>query len=182
MTEPTGTRLFSLHLSMVARIALGTGLAAAVILVLTLAFAVDRSGATYAELVQAHAITQRNLGPAFLVGGLALASITGFLTWLICLYSSFRVAGPLFRFTRNLEQASETDLLSDIRRNDCLHDLADELKAQVGELHAHYRRLDALAGKAVEAIERDGEAARDEVSRILEELAEAAGRARLEED
>ena len=180
MTEHAGTRLFSMHLSMVARIALGSALLATLILALTLMFAVDSGGTTYAELVQAHSITQRNLGPAFLVAGLVLAVVIGLLTWAICLFSSFRVAGPLFRFTRNLEQASEMDEVAGIRQNDCLHDLADELKASIARLHEHYRELDALAEEALHVLDQDGERADDRLKGLIEDMEAVDHRARVD--
>ena len=180
MTEHAGMRLFSMHLSMVARIALGSALLATLILALTLMFAVDSGGTTYAELVRAHSITQRNLGPAFLVAGLVLSIVIGLLTWAICLFSSFRVAGPLFRFTRNLEQASETDEVAGIRQDDCLHDLSDELKASITRLHQHYRELDALAEEALRVLEQDGEQAAEPLQGLIEDMEAVERRARVD--
>jgi len=180
-SRPPGRRLFSLHLSLVARIALGTAILAGAILLLTLAFAVDQSGTTYAELVRAHHITQRNLGPAFLVAGLFVASATGFITWLVCLYSSFRVAGPLFRFTRNLEHASETVELPGIRRGDCLHDLSDQLQDSVGQLHDHYKEINQLTEQALALMEKEEETSRARLGLILERLKALDERVRLED-
>ena len=180
MTETGGRRLFSLHLSMVARIALGTAVAAALVLGLVLLLAVDHSGTTYAELVQAHSITRRNLGPAFLVGGLVLAVVVALSTWLICLYSSFRVAGPLYRFTRNLEQASAGGKPLDIRRDDCLQDLSTELKGSLEHLQAQHHELEGLAREGLRLIEVQGESGRADLQEILDAMETVANRARLD--
>jgi len=175
-----GHRLFSLHLSLVARIALGTAVLAVSALLLMLLVVVDQNGATYAELVRAQRITQQNLGPAFLVAGLFVASATGIITWLICLYSSFRVAGPLFRFTRNLELASDTVELPSIRNEDCLHELSEQLQDSVRQLHAHYDEIEQLSDQALALIEREGETSRSELGFILKQLRERDERVRLE--
>jgi len=178
--QPGGRRLFSLHLSLVARIALGTAALAAGILLVTLLFVVDHNGATYAELVRAHRITQQNLGPALLIAGLFVASATGIITWLICLYSSFRVAGPLFRFTRNLELASDTIKLPSIRNEDCLHELSDQLQDSVRQLHAHYDEIEQLTDQALALIESESEVPRSELGPILKQLKKLDERVRLE--
>ena len=72
-------------------------------------------GVSYLQNVQSLAMTHRQLPMVMLAGGLTLAAGTGLTTWLITLYSSFRVAGPLYRFSRNLELGIETGRVPRIR-------------------------------------------------------------------
>lgn len=112
--------LFSLR--RVARIALGIGAGAACVPAVTVFFLGDRSGACYDELIRSRSLNQQLLGPALAIGGLVLVAFSTALTWGIALYSSFRVAGPLFRLTRNLETAvarGPADLFQSAPRTAC---------------------------------------------------------------
>jgi len=157
-------------MKIVSRVALATGLAAGVVLVLALLFAVDSGGASYVELIRSQSITRQNLGPALLISGLFLVSFTGFVTWLICLYGSFRVAGPLYRFARNLEVADQASRLIGIREGDCFQDVSRELLDSVGSLRAHYRKLGELAARAEELLESSDPQARSELAETINSL------------
>jgi len=78
-------------------------------------------GASYFDVVRAHVLTHRQLGPALLVGGLILLVLVAAITWLVALYGSFRFAGPLYRFTRNLREASRQPPMG-IRQDDALQE------------------------------------------------------------
>lgn len=100
-TEKSREILF--HLRWVSKIPLWIGATAAVGLVIDLFFITGDAGTAYGELIHSRNLAQHQLGPALLIGGIFLVSFGALLTWLIALYSSFRVAGPLFRLTRNLK-------------------------------------------------------------------------------
>jgi len=157
-------------MKIVSRVALATGLAAGVLLVLALLFAVDSGGASYAELIRSQSITRQKLGPALFISGLFLVSFTGFITWLICLYGSFRVAGPLYRFARNLEIADQAGRLTGIREDDCFQDVSRELLDSVGSLRAHYRELGELATCAEELLKSPDPQARSELAETINSL------------
>lgn len=184
MTEASngdaGRGLSAVHIRMVSRVALATGLAAGVVLVLALLFAVDSGGAGYAELIQSQTITRKNLGPALLISGLFLVSFTAFVTWLVCLYGSFRVAGPLYRFARNLEIADQTSRLSGIREDDCFQDVSRELRDSVGSLRAHYQQLSELAARAEALLKSPDPQARGELAETINSLKELERRVRLD--
>ncbi len=71
--------------------------------------------ASYADSIQSLSLTKKNLPFIMLIGGLLLAAGTGFTTWLITLYSTFRVAGPLYRFQKNLETGIHTGNVPRVR-------------------------------------------------------------------
>jgi hypothetical protein len=133
------------YLRWVAKIALTVGVMAAAGLTVALFVATDGSGATYGELVQSHTITQRLLAPALLISGLFLLALTAVLTWLVSLYSSFRIAGPLFRLTKNLEAsiADGPGRALPIRTTDRLHAEAQLLDASLHAVARHLAAIDA---------------------------------------
>ncbi len=75
----------------------------AIIGLITVFFLAGTPQESYADSIQSLSLTKKNLPIIMLIGGLVLAAGTGFTTWLITLYSTFRVAGPLYRFQKNLE-------------------------------------------------------------------------------
>lgn len=131
------------HVRWVARIALLIGVATAVGLVLTLNFVTNATGSSYGALIEARSITQDRLGPALLLGGLVLSAFAAVITWLITLYSSFRIAGPLFRLSRNLEKSIRKGPTPPIpiRASDRLHQEAALLDECVIALESHYASL-----------------------------------------
>ncbi len=99
---------------------------------------------TYLQHVQSLALTQRHLPITMLLCGLLLAVGTGLTTWLIVLYSSFRVAGPLYRFARNLEAGAQTGAVPRIRirHTDYLQAECRALEEAVAAVEAHRGSLD----------------------------------------
>jgi hypothetical protein len=131
------------HLRWVARIALWVGAVAAAALAVMLYLLTDTASWSYSELIKSHSITQHNLGPALLIGGVFLLGFTAVLTWLIALYSSFRIAGPLFRLSRNLEVSIAQGPVKPvpIRESDRLRQEAALLEESLGVLASHYKEL-----------------------------------------
>jgi len=75
----------------------------AVIGLLIVFFSVTSPGESYQQNIRALSLSHKNLPWIMLITGLILTLFTGLITWLITLYSSFQLAGPLFRFSRNVE-------------------------------------------------------------------------------
>lgn len=128
------------HLRWVAKIALSVGAASSAGLVIMLYVLTDSSGTSYGELIKSHSVTQYHLGPALLIGGFFLLGFTAVLTWLITLYSSFRIAGPLFRLARNLETSitQGPGKPVPIRESDRLRGEAALLEDSLSALTSHY--------------------------------------------
>lgn len=152
-TDDTPEILF--HLRWVAKIALSIGAVAAVGLVAMLFALTDTTGASYGELIKSRSVTQHLLGPALLIGGFFLLAFTAALTWLIALYSSFRVAGPLFRLSRNLESSISRwpGKPLPIRAGDRLHREAALLEESLGTLTSHYESLREEVDQALAQID-----------------------------
>lgn len=132
------------HLRWIAKIALSIGAMAAAGLWLTLTLLTDNSGTSYGELIQSSNFVHAYLGPMLLIGGCLLVACAGLITWLIALYSSFRVAGPLFRFSRNIERAIAQGPIKPIpiREDDRLHRDAILLTHSLAAVEMHYRQLE----------------------------------------
>ena len=139
-----------------ARIAGGTSLLAGLVLLGVVFWIGDSGGSSYFDVVRAHVLTQRQLGPALLVGGLILLVLVAAITWLVALYGSFRIAGPLYRFTRNLRQADAT-APQGIRHDDGLQATSTHLQRAWENLH-HLREALNQAARTAEAARAAGDA------------------------
>ncbi len=162
------------HLRWVGRIALLVGALAALGLAGFLYLVADPAGHTYGELIQSHSITQGLLRPGLIVGGVFLLAIAAVITWMIALYSSFRIAGPLFRFSRNLRVAIAKGARTPIpiRQGDRLHAEARMLHEALTAVHDYYATLDAAIAAARGSAADP--AARAESIRRLREIHECA--------
>lgn len=144
-TKPGGSETPEIlfHLRWVAKIALSAGALATSGLAIVLFALTDKTGASYGELIKSHSIAQDNLGQALLIGGFFLVAFTCVITWLISLYSSFLIAGPLFRLSRNIEASLVHGPIKPlpIRDSDQLHREAALLEDSMGVLTRHYQEL-----------------------------------------
>lgn len=147
--------LIFLHLKLVAKV----GLCLSVLSVLTICAVLlvlgGASGESYEALVRSNSQMRQHLNEAMLLGGLALVAVTGLVTWLIVLYSSFRIAGPLFRLSQNLKLANESDSLKliDLRQGDALNKQADDIKQAVSALRQHRVEITQRVDEALLALE-----------------------------
>lgn len=161
--------LIFFHLKLVAKISLGVGTVAVLSLLVSLALISGDSGDSYAEIIRNNSITRAHLGTVMLLIGLMLVAIAGVITWLIALYSSFRIAGPLYRFSQNLKLASVSNSapLIDLRKGDSLLDQAENIKQAVSTLREHYVAVEQASADASSALERqDAAAYADAVARL----------------
>lgn len=167
---------FLLRLRMVAKIALIVGGLACLGLVLALNFITDKSGVNYQTIIHSHSLSRQQLGPALLVAGLFLVSFSGVITWLISQYTSFRIAGPLFRFARNLEMFIEQGPVAPIptRKEDHLKQEEQQIKRSIAKLQNHYGALRVATDTALSQL-----AAQQDPSAAIAQLKELDRAARL---
>lgn len=162
------------HLKLVGKVALIVGAIAFGGLLALLLLISDSSGDAYWEVVKSRSITQQSLGPSMVLAGCFLVGAAAIVTWVISLYASFRVAGPLFRFARNIETLMQTGSASiiPIRQKDELQDEARELHDAVDRLRGHYREVGGATDTALAAIDGGDAGVRDLVQSIatLQEL------------
>ncbi|MDO8787238.1 MAG: hypothetical protein Q7J42_04105 [Sulfuritalea sp.] len=131
------------HVKWVARIALSVGVVAVVGAPLAIFLATNENGGGYARIVVSHSLTQQSLGPLMLIFGLLLVVVAAIATWSIALYSSFRIAGPLFRFSQNLRDVIENPFAVPmaIRQTDMLQREWTDFDASQARLREHYASL-----------------------------------------
>jgi len=115
----------------------------------------------YAEQVRSLHISQQQLPRLMFAVGLLLAAGTGLTTWIIAVYSSFRLAGPLYRMSENLKTAIATSEVDHVplRHGDLLQDDALLLQDVSAHLVHHYQSLNELVTQAQAAVvQQDDEA------------------------
>lgn len=145
MSDQQPATLF--HVKWVAKIALLVALAAGLGLLAAVFWVTDDQGANYASLIMSRSLTQQKLGPVMVVFGLLSVAVAALATWLIALYSSHRIAGPLFRFAQNIRQILQQPFAAPlaIRKTDVLQQEWREFESAQTRLREHYGALrDAL--------------------------------------
>ena len=146
---------FLLHLHLVAKIALIVGAVSCLGMLLVLTFITDKSGASYGAIIRSYSLSRQHLGPTMLIAGLFLVSFSGVITWLISLYASFYIAGPLYRFSRNLEtfiaQGPTTPVPT--REKDHLKQEEQQIKRSIAKLQQHYGEMRAAAEEALSQLD-----------------------------
>jgi hypothetical protein len=155
------TPLVMFHLKLVANISLAVGALAVLVLLAVLTLITGATGQSYGAIIRAHSLTRQHLGAAMLVAGLLLVALSGAITWLTAYYSSFRVAGPLYRFSQNLKLVRGGDARAPLglRRGDALARQAEDIEQAIAGVRGHYASLRATAAAAVAALAA-GDAAR----------------------
>lgn len=141
--------LFNWHF--VAKIALIIAAVSCLGAVLVLHFITGSSGENYAEVARYFSLSRKSIGPTLLVAGLILISFASIITWLIALYTSFYIAGPLFRFSRNFEtliKHGPTSLIP-TRKTDNLKQEEQQIKLSVARLQRHYSEIRTMAEQAL---------------------------------
>ena len=146
--------LILFHLKLVAKVGVAVSALAALALVVVVLLVTNGAGDSYDAIIRANSLTRAHLGTAMLVAGLVVVVIAGLITWLIALYTSFRVAGPLYRFSQNLKLANTRGAveLTALRRGDALTAQAAGIQQAVAVLHQHQAELDAAAKDAASAL------------------------------
>lgn len=113
----------------------------------------------YLELVRSMSGTRQQLPMLMAVGALVLSIGTALTTWLITLYSSFKVAGPLYRFCLDLEQGIRDGEVPRVRlrADDEAQEDARQLEETVRRLYRHYDELAGALESAALHVRRGGE-------------------------
>lgn len=134
---------FLLRLRLISKIALMVGGLSCLCMLLALNFITDNSGVNYETIIRSYSLSRQHIGPTLLVAGLFLVSFAGAITFLIALYTGFYIAGPLFRFARNIELLIERGTITPIstRKNDLLKQEEQQIKRSIIKLQKHYDEI-----------------------------------------
>ena len=146
------------YFSIVLKISILISLAAIIGMFVVLITLMQEKGSSYLDMIGRFYLTYDRLPLAMFIAGTALALITAFTVWLVSLYASFRIAGPVFRFTRNLEAVVANDGvgLTPIRKSDFLQTESSSLCNGIENMRKHYRALEKELLE-MEAILQQGE-------------------------
>ena len=133
----------SAQLLLVTRISLWVGLLSLVVVSAAILMILPAIPDDYAKFIQYMAKVQYNLPLMIGLSAALLISGAGFTVWIICLYSSFRIAGPLYRFSRNLEQqiADGPTQMLQIRNDDELQGESQLFNQATEHLTTFYARI-----------------------------------------
>jgi hypothetical protein len=137
---------------LVAKVGLSVGVSGLVGVLFVLWVIGDRSANGYGEIISAVGTVKHALAPAIWLFGLVMVSIAGLTTWLFALYASFRVAGPLFRIARDIEEQIKNSGAKPIpiRATDQLQVEWGGFEAGVSGLRTHREAL----GQAVNTLQQ----------------------------
>lgn len=165
------------RLALVAKLALAVGFVAAATLVILLQYLTNQSDGDYWDLIRSHATTRRQLQTSIWVAGLWLVGFAGIFTWFVALVFSFRIAGPLFRFSRNLEQAiNNQGAPSPIRDSDALQEESRLVLAALSRVRGHNKTMNAMIG---EALAKPQTPTPEEIAELIDKLERAESNVRL---
>lgn len=145
------------HLKPVAKASVLVVALAALVLLAVLTLITGPTGESYGAIIRLHSLTRHQLGPAMLVAGLLLVAFTGAITCLIVYYTSFRVAGPLYRFSQNLKLARTGERAPPLalRRGDAPARQAAAIEQALAALDAHCAALARAGAEASAALAAD---------------------------
>lgn len=146
---------FLLRLHLVAKIALIVGGVSCLAMLLALNFITDKSGVSYDTIIRSYSLSRQHLGPTLLVEGLCLVAFAGVFTWLVALYAGFYIAGPLYRFSRNLEDFIKQGPVTPkpTRSQDKLKHEEQQILRSIAKLQNHYGAMRAATEAALAQID-----------------------------
>lgn len=140
------------RLRLTARVAVSVSLVGSIVLMVTLYFLLtDQPQENYYQIIQSLTRSKDRLMLAMFVAGTLIVLTAGLITWIITLYSSHRVAGPLYRFSRNIELEIERGPVAttSLRKGDSFQELSDKLGMAADGLSDYYaqqlRAVDELS-------------------------------------
>lgn len=142
MTSPSPAHV-PLDVRLVATVSLSVAAASCLGLFFLLTAIGDEKGTSYATVIAFFGFAKNSLGTAMLVFGLAMVAFAGITTWLFSLYASFRIAGPMYRLSRDIELLihQDTAKLIPVRASDSLQTEWKALDASVTQVRAHFQEL-----------------------------------------
>lgn len=146
---------FLLRLHLVAKIALIVGGVSCLAMLLALNFITDKSGVSYDTIIRSYSLSRQHLGPTLLVEGLGLVAFAGAFTWLVALYAGFYIAGPLYRFSRNLEDFIKQGPVTPLptRSKDKLKHEEQQILRSIVKLQNHYGAMRTATETALAQID-----------------------------
>ena len=167
-------------LDVIVKISLAIFLVATLTLILVLLFVFASYDGSYENFIRSQLITQKNIQLAMVISGLFLIMVTALITWLIGLFASFKVAGPLFRFSENISRLMEQKDGRNIRKGDCFQALSVNLLSGIDKMDSHKQELKLNIDRYSKLMaDSDRENKKDELLKTLSCLKDVESRIKL---
>jgi len=146
---------FLLRLRLVSRITLIVSTLFCVGILLTLAFATGNPGVAYDSAIRSLSQSLLRLGPTLLVASLLLVLFSSAVIRMISHRASLKVAGPLYRFARNIEAFIESGPVTPVptRQEDQLKPEKQQIERSITKLQAHYDAIRTATETALAQID-----------------------------
>ena len=163
------------RLRVTAKVAISVSLLSALILLMVLYFVlIDHSEKNYLEAIASLTRSQQQLAVAMFVAGALILILAGIITWLVTLYFSHRIAGPIYRFTKNLELEIEKGPVSTIaiRKEDSLQALSTKLETAARGLSRYYDSQKEIVDQIYRLVDGEYEVDGKEFSKRIDKLQE----------
>lgn len=145
--DKTNNHLYDLSLPLrkqlrvTARVGLGISVVSTLALIVTLFLLFHgQQQENYLLIVQSLTQSQDRLLPVMFIGGAMILVLAGLIIWFVLLYSSARIAGPLYRFKKNIELEINQGPVPTIklRKGDYLQELSAKLSGTAQGLMKYY--------------------------------------------
>jgi hypothetical protein len=175
--RPDPTLSIQNRLRLTARVAVGVSLLGSIVLLVTLFLLLrDQPDSNYYQIIQSLTRSQEHLALAMLIAGTLTVLLAGLFTWSITLYSSHRVAGPLYRFSRNLELEIEQGPVAttNLRKDDGFQDLSKKLAQAAEGLSQYYDDQRQLVDELAQNLDSEQRFDPDRCRYLLKKLAKTA--------
>jgi len=127
--------------TIVAKVSLSVSIITFSILVIMISIIMVDNADSYDAFIQSQIITHKNMPYAIGIAGLLLVLLCSLISWFVSLYGSFKIAGPLYRFSQNLRHCHNSDKMLALRSDDCLQDLSHKIINAAKYTETHKRNL-----------------------------------------
>jgi len=166
--------------NLVAKVSLSVSMVTFIILVIMISIIMTDDVDSYSNFIQSQVITHQNMPYAISIAGLLLVLLCSLISWFVSLYSSFKIAGPLYRFSQNLRHSHNSNQMLALRSDDCLQDLSKKIinAAKHTETHKHEILLQIeLCQKIIAQAEDENTA--DSLNSAVQKLKDIESRVKL---
>ncbi len=127
--------------SIVTKVSISVSIITFVILIIMISIIMPDNIDSYNNFIQSQAITHQTMPYAISIAGLLLILLCSLISGFISLYSSFRIAGPLYRFSQNLRYSLNSNKMIALRSDDCLQDLSKSIIHAAKQSERHKNKI-----------------------------------------
>ncbi|MFH2092689.1 MAG: methyl-accepting chemotaxis protein [Pseudomonadota bacterium] len=112
--------------------------------------------------------------PAVILTNLVTSGLISFFAIVVLLYISHKIAGPLFRFEKDIKRAASGDLTVQInlRKKDQLQSMAVVLNQMIQSMYTKVAYIDGKLAK-IQSLEAEGKSVENEISRLRTQIQES---------